>query len=555
MPSGIVPPWNFDWNTYQDVYGSGIPFASLSIYNKFIDAINERTAIAQPKFVNGRPVFASGILGPVASGVSYLLYPASGLAPLSARINPSGGNLQTNFSFVSDAAVPLAWLQAATFDLSNYYYNLSPSGQPSGIANNRDLRGVFTGSQAETFSLFPSGSVFNKWIQENWKNNIDIDLNPGLNYSNYKKYLTHPFPPPSGFTRKFPREIFNINNPGSSGQTAIFIAMNTSAVTINKYYGDINSPFFGTTTITPIDQADYSGQKFEYTNLGSVSGVETSGWRLCQDQSRRPDTIIDYGLSARGDYFGPWILNEMRDALNLLTIAGPYNASSLAFDKPFPSGYPYISHARVGFSDAFFNGTSYTSDGTYAKALAIYNSSSGLTAPFGSTPLAITTTTTRAAGAPGINPIHSYDIRRGYAYFGPATTNLVASGLKRNLIFYTFGSNGNYWNFGAYNPLKTYYNNFGDNSEPSGSVGYVGEFEDIVANSIGRRLLIGDPSLTPPPEMPALPLPSGASSVSNIDGYIANEGNFLTLGGQAGGYYFMDFGVPSGFTYSRYTAG
>lgn len=80
----------------------------------------------------------------------------------------------------------------------------------------------------------------------------------------------------SGPTRKYPREIDDPSDPGSAGQVA---------------------------------RSRADGMIYEH---------DGSTWAVAADQDQQPDTITTHGLPQTGDYIGPWLFDELKDALNAL---------------------------------------------------------------------------------------------------------------------------------------------------------------------------------------------------------------------------------------------
>lgn len=150
----------------------------------------------------------------------------------------------------------------------------------------------------------------------------------------YISLLIDRFPYPSGFIRKFPREIWSSGNIGVDGQIARMFAVNLNPsgvipALIPTFASGSTTPIFspsGTEAApnwicdptsfyymknvgTPTNERINSGKIFVYS-----SGL--SKWIQHPDQRTTPDIITSYGMVQPGDYFGPWILNGLRDALN-----------------------------------------------------------------------------------------------------------------------------------------------------------------------------------------------------------------------------------------------
>lgn len=126
------------------------------------------------------------------------------------------------------------------------------------------------------------------------------------------------FPAPNGFTRKFPREIYALSNPGEEGQVARFTARIDT-----RWFGHSAGPAFDTTVTTPEAERVHSGKLFRHNGTEWLPHSAAIG--------AGPDELSDFGLMRSGDYMGEWILNEIRDAINLLVwtvgVSGDSNGS------------------------------------------------------------------------------------------------------------------------------------------------------------------------------------------------------------------------------------
>ncbi|MEO0587566.1 MAG: hypothetical protein AAF078_07995 [Planctomycetota bacterium] len=89
----------------------------------------------------------------------------------------------------------------------------------------------------------------------------------------------------AGFTRKYPRELAELSDPGEAGQNARWAGLNP--------------------TVNPGD--------------GRVYTYDGAAWVLAPPGTQT-DTITDYGFIEEGDYIGPWIWNELADAIDALAV-------------------------------------------------------------------------------------------------------------------------------------------------------------------------------------------------------------------------------------------
>ena len=128
-----------------------------------------------------------------------------------------------------------------------------------------------------------------------------------------------------GFTRKREREITSLGAAGSPGQRARFTvwttaryqdASATKQTEVQFGLGELMPP-------TPAGQRRYSFAVMEYGGPGSGSGSGSSEpvyWHVAADQTVGPDILTFYGVNKAGDIIGPWIANDLRNAIDQLTI-------------------------------------------------------------------------------------------------------------------------------------------------------------------------------------------------------------------------------------------
>ncbi len=180
------------------------------------------------------------------------------------------------------------------------------------IENNPDPNDLFI--YTELVSTYESGVIAYQDSGYSYFDNTPSGGGPLEKSLIYKKYLQDEFPRPSGFRRYYPREIWSIANSGSVGQTARLIAKNSDPFyglfEPTKWYQNGEGSGFKVQVKTPDEEVSFSNSIFEY--------IDSSGWVKSENQSKNPDLILDYGIAQPGDYMGPWILNDLRDAINQL---------------------------------------------------------------------------------------------------------------------------------------------------------------------------------------------------------------------------------------------
>lgn len=208
--------------------------------------------------------------------------------------------------------------------------------------------------------------------------NVAVDGSGGLSFL--------PFPYPNGWTRKLPREIWRLSYPGSAGQRARFTARLGT-----NWYGDLSTADpattgFGLAVTTPYDQQKWSCVMFVHNG---------SAWQPSADQISSPDVLSEYlvptGTPPRGgfygpyyypgDYFGPWVPNDLRDAFNQMTIV-PTRTDALL--DPDPNIIAYANGDRaltlIAGADHIRSGSDPTS---IAAAQAAYNAAATTTGFYG----------------------------------------------------------------------------------------------------------------------------------------------------------------------------
>lgn len=126
------------------------------------------------------------------------------------------------------------------------------------------------------------------------------------------------FPPPNGFTRKRERFITNLSDPGSLGQRARFCVRTSCSLEDWDHAGLPGRP--NTVLLgTPPDQVQHSLKFCDYVASDAPPLPGEPRWVVSGDQDSPADVLTMYGPAKPGDLLGPWILNDLRDAINLLT--------------------------------------------------------------------------------------------------------------------------------------------------------------------------------------------------------------------------------------------
>ncbi len=157
-----------------------------------------------------------------------------------------------------------------------------------------------------------------------------------------------------GWTRKFPRTLSRLDDPGEAGQRARFTGPPSRLFTHTQWLynkgagtrfsmdpvGDIPDmedgmlcvfgagahpyPIYTYPGLVTVHQYPSAmGYYLDGDTWVKVDGLyyehDGTGWVLSADQTSPPDLVTSYGPAKPGDYMGPWIWNEMATAIGLLT--------------------------------------------------------------------------------------------------------------------------------------------------------------------------------------------------------------------------------------------
>lgn len=346
-------------------------------------------------------------------------------------------------------------------DFTNWYYGWyyqpsAPSGtsKPSGLygwtARSTEYDHVRFGYSIPDDDFMVdfsnSASLNNKgnWVDypENFYSDTIFSLSGIGAASGVKKYYQDYFPPPSGFRRKFPREIYSLAESGVGGWRARFTNRRTTPAPYifharRWHSSEVTHRSYGGYVDTPEDQASLSTKLFDYVG---------SGWVLSSDQKSDPDIVETHGLIHAGDYIGPWILNDLRDAINNLVwtygsqikdlygnlpIPRPPNQTNLLVGLSYPSGnlpqdialsalpHFYVSIGNNNFSNVRENNVA---GGNSDSPDIFYGSTYDL--PYVS-----------YTNSPDIDDVFHSDWTRSYIYARPSGLSNL-SGINRKYEFY-----------------------------------------------------------------------------------------------------------------------
>jgi hypothetical protein len=199
-------------------------------------------------------------------------------------------------------------IQYAIYTLS-FYYCKHDDSTPGGYFNGYpSINSCADGGQSLV------GELPSSWPQ-------DLDY--------YKRYLETDRYIPKIFRRKFPREIYGFDDPGEEGQVARFILRNGVVRYLN--------PDFGSSSLVTSEYLQRPPTLEESYASGTLCWFHNNVWSFDNVPATDPDLLEDTGLISVGDYFGPWNLNDMKEALDMmdwtfLPMSGTYR---LAYDRMY----------------------------------------------------------------------------------------------------------------------------------------------------------------------------------------------------------------------------
>jgi hypothetical protein len=320
-------PWNIDWEQYaHSLAGSGIPFTNIinepEIIRPFVEAINERISVCKWTFLGGNIRYQNHQISIPQSGYTALRNADTGPIGLAWWANDTSFFDSPPQSSVDPNPLPVAsgisWaeLQHLVVDLSQNFIqdsnNLTAEIWEKTQGNSDSAR-----TDPHARSVLDNTPLEKSWIYS-WTpfttNLYGLSSNGSFPDQTNLHYYQDTFPKPSGFRRMFPREIWELRNHGQDGQTARFVALKGSGVSLEyKWFGTTREDheYYGQTAFTPQVNDNLSGSILRYT--------AASGWVKSEDQLTSPDFISTSGCVESGDYIGGWYLNDLRDAINSMT--------------------------------------------------------------------------------------------------------------------------------------------------------------------------------------------------------------------------------------------
>ncbi|MGN6504513.1 MAG: hypothetical protein ACTHM6_03015, partial [Tepidisphaeraceae bacterium] len=263
--------------SWDMTFSSGDECDSPEVACMFFAAVSERVAAAGSSLVNN----GDGTFTITTPSTTQTGNPAD-VADPQFVFNPApGGDLSAS-----------SWptLQRLVIELSKLY--IPKAFDPDGYG--LDTFCDFARAAYEYYGLTPP-------TPDNFSNENLVVVNPPT------LYLRLPAWPGGGFTRRREREISSLDAPGDEGQRARFVWAATD--------WDISSPISPEPAVPIISASATADRQYSKKFFDFVDGE----WVLSGDQASDPDIVTYRGLAVAGDIKGPWILNELRDAINELT--------------------------------------------------------------------------------------------------------------------------------------------------------------------------------------------------------------------------------------------
>lgn len=119
--------------------------------------------------------------------------------------------------------------------------------------------------------------------------------------------FAHTWPPASGFPRYREQEISQLSAGGTNGQRARFLYL-TSGLSIDPY----------ATTPVSLPASSTSERQYSLQIMKRASGA----WVVDTDQTTPPDEVTYYGPAQPGDVFDHRFVNNLKAAIDLLSVTG-----------------------------------------------------------------------------------------------------------------------------------------------------------------------------------------------------------------------------------------
>lgn len=236
---------------------------------------------------------------------------------------PKDFNIKTQkFDITSNAGVNnWVWLQGVVGFLAFFFAKQDDIGTAESLGDQQHIA-----SWRSVYDAYTKLADLENKIKPH-----SFNLAPGMplpqGYSRENNYL------PRLFRRVYPRTISRLDEAGFQGSVARLIAGDTTHEIKNPNY---DPGVIGSQEYIKVPDPEYAEIKHNYQQLyiydidgylakGIVKldarGIEIfPAWRLLTEDERKtvvnPDMIVDAGWIEKGDYFGPWILEDLREALN-----------------------------------------------------------------------------------------------------------------------------------------------------------------------------------------------------------------------------------------------
>lgn len=190
------------------------------------------------------------------------------------------------------------------------------------------------------------------WYEYNtdYEQSYDSALGQWLPQLSFK----HPnWPGEKGLTRKRWRWVTSLSSPGEAGERGRLLHRGFLITEGLWQRHDANYP---AQEATPADEQEFTRQYVEH---------DGTSWVISEDQDSPADEITLYGVIRPGDRAGPWIVNEIRDALKLLTRTIEYAPDGNNVDPDGPEGADFYEQNSTGTGDIVPFGAGTYNDGAF----------------------------------------------------------------------------------------------------------------------------------------------------------------------------------------------
>lgn len=281
--------------------------------------------------------------------------------------------------------------------------------------------------------------------------------------------------------RKYPREILHLSDAGAEGQVARLA-----------------------------DGSQSAGQLYRFT----------SGAWAADPSAAAPDVMSDVGPIQRGDYFGPWLLNDLRDLLNemVVSIHLPKTVTETSSSGPsLAQGTSWQTHGEISSN--------------FGSDAADYDSGAHLGALITFSPIQV--------GRTNLGSVLGVGVEQYYATTAYPVISEMLPALSRTVYFLVYTRS----TFGDADVMADTYNSFGDGPP------YLENQYVLVSTASASDVTYSGPkqgSLARPPV-------EGGYAAGVEPAWGTSDNSYLqSLGGPLA---FIRWDVAGGFRFTKFTTG